>query len=471
MALSTTIKNHVIGEIRGAFGKFLTLPLIVVVGFIVLNAIVFLTDSVWSDGHVVPGLRWLYLILGNDEALSSLLSTIASSIITVTSITFSLLLIAIQQGASSLSAQVTDQFLMRRTNQFYFGFFVGLSVFVLLTLVTASSNHRPVYGATISLLLTIAALVMIVVMIYNTIEQMRPAQIVHAIRGHVLRARDHERKLLEQTRRAPRTDWPVVSIVRAHDACHVTKINVGPLADLLRAARDGRLEAEIVAPVGTFAAFGDPMLVIRAAPGVVLSPDERSAIERQAEKAIVLDSGRDLKRDPSYGLYQLSTIGWTTISTAKSNPGPGHEVIHSLRDILSRWNAAPPPGEDARSPIVYPDRTPEEAYDALETVIVATSEAMQAQTVASAIQTLDLLLDQFSGRAADRIADIARRALSGLGEQVLTRELEAALDSLRATLERRGLNELAGCYETATRSLVQTLGRLNSRSTRVPSPA
>ncbi|WP_164093848.1 DUF2254 family protein, partial [Stenotrophomonas maltophilia] len=76
-------------------------------------------------------------------ALASLLATVASSIITVTSITFSLLLIAVQQGASALTAQVTDQFMARKTNQFYFGYFVGLSVFVLITLVSNTDYHRP----------------------------------------------------------------------------------------------------------------------------------------------------------------------------------------------------------------------------------------------------------------------------------------------------------------------------------------
>ena len=127
------------------------------------------------------GFHWLGNLLGDSAALGSLLTTVASSIITVTSITFSLMLIAVQQGAAALTAQVTDQFMARRTNQFYFGYFVGLSVFVLMTLVTNSSFHRPLFGTTLALLLTTSALCLINVMIYNTIDQMRPAQIIQFI--------------------------------------------------------------------------------------------------------------------------------------------------------------------------------------------------------------------------------------------------------------------------------------------------
>jgi uncharacterized membrane protein len=54
------------------------------------------------------------------------------------------MLVAIQQSASSLTAQVFDQFLRRRTNQFYFGFFVGLGAYSLLQ--TAAVYNRIIAG-------------------------------------------------------------------------------------------------------------------------------------------------------------------------------------------------------------------------------------------------------------------------------------------------------------------------------------
>ena len=160
----------------------------------ILTAVVYWADESWSGGRTPAGFSWLGQLLGDSKALGTLLATIASSIITVTSITFSLLLIAIQQGSSSLTAQVIDQFLMRTSNQVYLGYFIGLCVFVLLSLVTASDIHRPVFGATLIVVLTIVALGLIVVLIYNTIDQMRPTQIVRAIHRHILEARERSRR-------------------------------------------------------------------------------------------------------------------------------------------------------------------------------------------------------------------------------------------------------------------------------------
>ena len=72
---------------------------------------------------------------------------------------------------------------------------------------------------------------------------------------------------------------------------------------------------------------------------------------------------------------------------------------------------------------------------------------------------------------AARLADMAARALSSLGEHVLTRDLEIALGDLHHALAERGFVAEAEQVATAERRLAATLGVLNSRSTRVPPPA
>lgn len=62
-----------------------------------------------------------------------------------------------------------------------------------------------------------------------------------------------------------------------------------------------------------------------------------SSLESLIRKAVSLEYQRDLDTDPAYGIEQLVTIGWTSISTAKSNPGPGLLAIWNLRDLLARW--------------------------------------------------------------------------------------------------------------------------------------
>ena len=464
--------NRALAAIRRAFSQFLALPLATVLGFILLDALVYLLDRVWSDGQAPTGLAWLSRLFGDQQAIGSLLATLASSIVTMTSITFSLLLIAVQQGASALTAQVTDQFMMRRANQLYFGYFVGLSVFVLLTLLTNSQFHRPVFGTMLALTMTTAALCTIIVMLYNTIDQMRPEQIVLFIHQHVLRARRHDERLLSATRRTARPHWTLASTVRSPESGHVVGVDETRIRRAVEACGHGGVELELLIPLGSQLAVGDPLFAVRVDPHAVLAPKLRDQIEEAAIKALTFDAGRDLKRDARYGLHQLATIAWTSTSTAKSNPNPGRAVVHALRDIISLWSPgeADPPADPA-SPLIYVDRTPAEATDTLEMIVVVASESMQAQTLADALGTVALLLDRVSQPTAERLADVARRAVSSLGEHVLTRQLEAALDELADALARRGFAAVGSAVADAATQLGGSLGKLNSRSTRVPALA
>ena len=464
-----TVPTRLLGAFKRAFGQFLLVPLAVTIGFIALTGIIYWADLSWSYGHTPAGFSWLGKLLGDSTSLATLLATIASSIITVTSITFSLLLIAIQQGSSSLTAQVIDQFLMRVSNQVYLGYFIGLSVFVLLSLVTASSIHRPVFGATLIVILTIVALGLIVVLIYNTIDQMRPAQIVRAIHRHILKARDREVAVLSVTRRLPRVEWPVVETLSSIDAGHIVAIDVVGLGRRIAAAACGEVEVQLHVPIGQYLAFGDPMATLRAPAGTTIGAEARRQVATAVRDSVTFDDARDLRKDPSYGISQLKVIAWTSISTAKSNPAPALAVIQSLRDILARWSQGD--GEIAGDPaalVVVGDAAPTETMEALEDIILVASESIQAQSLAAALRTVAILLPTAPLAWQASLADIARRALSSLGEHVLTSDLEHALAELAAALDATGFGGIGTRVRAATATLAQSLGVLSSRSTRVP---
>ncbi|TXN04550.1 DUF2254 domain-containing protein [Methylobacterium sp. WL64] len=469
MATITSLPNRFLNAVKRSFRQFLALPLATVLGFVGLNALIYLADRSWSAGQAPAGFRWLGDLLGDSAALGSLLTTVASSIITVTSITFSLLLIAVQQGAAALTAQVTDQFMARRTNQFYFGYFVGLSVFVLMTLVTNTGFHRPVFGTSLALVLTTSALCLIIVMIYNTIDQMRPAKIIQFIHGRVLEARATDLRRLAATRRTARGDWPVVAVIRSRECGYVVDLDLERIQAALDRHAGGAVEIEFEIAVGTYRALHDPLFRLRGRPGAPLEAAAREAVVGEALKALSYDDGRDLRNDATYGLHQLATIAWTSVSTSKSNPSPGLSVIQALRDIIAHWgDGATATGEDARSGIVYGDAAPIAATDALEAVILVASESMQSQTLAEALTSVAILLRHVDPATAARLADVASRALSSLGEHVLTRQLEAALADLTEALRARGFAAVAGAVSDAASGLAESLGRLNSRSTRVP---
>jgi uncharacterized membrane protein len=466
-------------SVHHALSEFLSVPIAVVAAFLALAAgIYFIDAALWSANNEPPAqLRWLSDVFGDNAALSSLLSTIATSLITVTSFTFSLLLIAVQQGASALTNQVFDQFLRRRGNQLYFGFFVGLSIFTLANLVVANQSHRPVFGALAAVLLTGIALCLIVVLIYATIDQTRPGTIIEAIRGHVLKARETQLSLLRTTRRriAPEVRG-VARRVESERQGYVTAIGVDLIARAIaHAESDGRggagacgpgIEVGLRVVVGSHVAYHDLLAELRCRGH--LDDAHADVLADAVVDAIKLEDERDLDHDPAFGISQLAIIGWTSVSTARSNPNPGILVCHALRDILARWLTQGAPSQDDSSRIVYEDRVQEDVISTLESLAVVASESMQHQTLSEVMRTLAALLPILPQEHVDRVAKLVLRSLSALGEHVLTSELEGALNSLSRALTAAGRDAAAEAVTQAEGALRRSVGVLNARSTRVP---
>ncbi|MCJ2135310.1 DUF2254 domain-containing protein [Methylobacterium sp. J-026] len=389
---------------RRSLREFIGLPLIVIAGFFGLFALTYVLDDILWGGPGPAPLPWLAHLLGDTAAIASLLGTVASGMITVTSITFSLLLIAVQQTAATLSTDVYDQFIQRRSNKVSFGFFVGLSVFVLLTLGSASPEHKPILGALLSLLMTGAALCLVVILIYSTIDQMRPHSVVTAIHGHTLKARAAEQPLIEATRRTPREGLPWSQIVRTDAYGVVCDLDVPAIE---RSAARHDTDIEIIARIGTHVAFRDPLYRLHAPRP--LTADARAALEKAVGAAIRIEPRRTIDRDAGFGLEQLSSIAWTTASTSKQNPQPAILVCHGLRDIIARWSCAGPIPERAASRVIYRDKAVDDAILAIAAIGVVASESMQNTLAAEVWRTLATL-----------IADVMlalRRSLSAVIEQ------------------------------------------------------
>ncbi len=428
-------------------------------GFLLMAAATFALDR-GSVAWLVP-LRTLLqtYVFADAQSSAELLATIAAGLITVTSITISLLLIALQQAASALTHQVYDQFLRNWQNQVYFGFFVGLSLYTLVTLASAGPLN-PVIGASVALVSTVFALYLLLILFYTTVDQMRPVVIIEAIHRHTLAAREVQRELLGRTRRAPQCQGTVSLPVKAVAHGFVTRIDV----DCIEAAtKRAGAEVEVIlrVSVGDFVVFGQLLAEVKAH-----AQDDALAVAEVLEDAVRREGLRDLANDPLDGIEELETIAWTSISTAKSDPDAGVLTIYSLRDILARWSVEDRVARGVPAPVVYEDNVLPRLLNAFESLAVSASESMQHQSYAEVLRSFELLFDGLPSDLQSRAEDAILRSLSGLGDHVLTAELEAALTALISRLERAGRGQTAAAVLAAKLKLAGSIGKLGARSTR-----
>ncbi|MGH2618618.1 MAG: DUF2254 family protein, partial [Thermomicrobiales bacterium] len=197
-----------------------------------------------------------------------------------------------------------------------------------------------------------------------------------------------------------------------------------------------------------------------------------SRLEEGVLHAVRLERERELERDPAFGLEQMETIAWTTISTSKQDPNPGLETVRNLRDLLARWAVPAEAREDETDQeplaVVYPDDVLERLFGTIESLTVVASESMQHQVYADILRGLAITLDRLPPSLARRTEELVLRSLAGLGDHVLTAELDSALCAVAEALERAALPEGAIAVRAARADLATSVGQLNSRATRVP---
>ncbi len=419
------------GALR-AFREFLRTPTLVVTGFLLLALGLYLVDHL--DVAWVKPLREVLRqrLFVDSSTTSDFLAAIAGGIISVTSITISLLLLAVQQSAGSLTSAVLDQFLRRTRNQVYFGYFIGLALYCLVVLSTVHHASNAVLSATAGFVLTLVALYMLILLLYSTIHQMRPTVIVAAIADHTLHARDKQRDLLARTRRRPmRTIYAAdTTRIDAERRGYLVRIDLDALASATQGL-DG-MEIILLLQIGSYVVQRDPVADIHGG-----DPAQRERIADKVRKALVIERHRGMDGDPGYGIGQLARIAWVTISTAKSSPGPASHAVRALRDLLSRWADEPVAAADVDVlPVVYRDSVPMDVVDALESAVVACSESRQHQSFAEILRAFSTTADRLPLAQRDAMAAMIERSIAGIGEHVLTRDLGEALvdagDALRA---------------------------------------
>ena len=450
-----------VAAVRRAFREFLALPTLVIAAFVVLAACTYTLDRE-QVAWIAPLRRLLEKrVFADSQATADLLSTVAGGIITVTSITISLLLLALQQAASALTSEVYDQFLRRRYNQFYFGFFVGLALYGLITLATVNADFNPVIAASVAFLLTVFALYLLIVLLYTTINQMRPVEVIAEIQRHTLAARHRQLRLISRTRTSARSAPGHRVPVRAEASGYVTDVHVNTLDEAARGSDD--VEFILKVSIGAYVSFHDVIAEIGGA-----RPERLDRLADRVRDAVRIERQQDLTTDPSHGIEQLENIAWTSVSSAKSDPAPGLLVIHSLRDVLARWAepAGVEPGEAA--PVVYTDGIPERLMRAFESIAVVSTESMQHQIFAEVLRTFAMLLHRLPTDQQERAERLIQRMLSGLGDHILSAQLDDALAQLSAALSGMGRTETADAVQQARESLSRSLGRIHSRATRSP---
>src|SRR5689334_6460283 len=117
----------------GLRSSFWFLPAVIVVGAVAL-AIGLIAVDATGEPHVVG--RWSLLFGAGAAGSRGLLTAVASSMITVAGVVFSITIVALSLTSSQYTSRVLRNFMRDRSNQTVLGVFVGIFAYCLVVLRT-----------------------------------------------------------------------------------------------------------------------------------------------------------------------------------------------------------------------------------------------------------------------------------------------------------------------------------------------
>ena len=285
---------------------------------------------------LLRGLRpWLFG--GSASAARALLSAIASSLITVVSLAFSITIVAIQQAATQFSPRVIRNFMRDRGNQVVFGTYIATFVYALLILRqvreanVGGGEFVPALSTTTALLLALLCVGLLIYFIHHTASSLQVATIADNIRRELRDGLDRlyphsVAEPLDREENAPPLPREAPTLtVRATSAGYLQDVDTEQLVGALPAEAIGR----VVPQVGDYVITGAPLIELWAT-----APLHAGAGDA-LRGAFALGRERSNRQDIRFGIRQLVDIALKALSPGINDPTTAEQCLAHLGDTVA----------------------------------------------------------------------------------------------------------------------------------------
>ncbi|MDI3213860.1 DUF2254 domain-containing protein [Arthrobacter sp. AL12] len=314
------------------------LPAVSVVLAVVLGIALPALDAA-LDGRLPQGVAAL-LFGGGPEAARAVLQTVAGSLITVTSLTFSLTVVTLQLASSQFSPRLLRTFASDRFVHTTLALFLATFAFALTVLrsvrteTSQSPSFVPEISVTVAYALTIASILGLVLFLAHLTREIRVETMMRKVNAETRATMDR----VFPARRPARQPVPATGAgsmdIRRSRSGFLTGYNKNAL---LRAALEADAVIRIDREPGSSLVEGVPFATVwPLPPRTAFSPESAEQLREQIN--VMVDTGfeRTKVQDVGFGFRQLSDVAARALSPGINDPTTAVHVIGHLSDLLCR---------------------------------------------------------------------------------------------------------------------------------------
>lgn len=394
---------------------------------------------VWIDttiGDLPKRSFWLYT--GHADGAREVLSTIATAMITIATLAFSVTIVALQLAASQYGSRLLYSFMRDRANQVVLGVFVSGFLYALLVLRTIDSGDGstfvPQLAVTLALVLALLGVAALIYFVHHTAEVIQADNLIAAVSrdladyiGSLWPAVEQEPEYQREAEEGRRL-WLRLEAdsapVRAADSGFLQAIDNEALARLA-VKRDAVVR--LLKRPGDFVAHDDALAAVHPAARV------DDALVRVVDGAFVLGARRTLVQDVELPFQQLAEVAVRSLSPGIYDPFTAERCIKRIADGLYQVMVRAEPrrvwrADDGRIRLLFAGATFASIAEAALTELRAAG--------ASSTLVMARLLDTLGELARRARTDAQRKVLLEHARLVHDAALPGALPPAREALER-----------------------------------
>ncbi len=278
--------------------------------------------------------RWAWP--GDADSAATMAQTVAASVITVTSLTFSLTVVALQLASQQFSPRLLREFARDLVTRVVLA--VLVATFVLaVTVLRGLRADRPVPGLAVLavFVLGLVSLGALLGFITHLVRVLRVDTMMLTVHDEADQAIAVFYPAYEDGRPQHVDDLPVAvtegAMVRAERSGFVRLIDV---AGLVEGAREEDAVVRVEVRPGDHVVRGAPVATVWSRHGG--SPQHLDAVQRLVRNCVVVGYERTVEQDAAYGFRQLEDIAVKALSPGINDPVTAVHAIGHLGDLLVR---------------------------------------------------------------------------------------------------------------------------------------
>lgn len=273
------------------------------------------------------------------DLAQTILGTITGALLTMTTITFSTIMVVLTMYSSQFSPRALQNFLNAPSTQRVLGIFMGGFVYSILSLLFMRKQtiSNEVISASVAVILAVICLAFFAYFIHMVGRSVQVSRLIRGLTEEVLETIEannsaSEDKSVVMLNEKPPFATSYASLTEFKSGCfgYVQYIHFEELADW---AEKEKVVVDIIAPVGSFVGTKSILAMVYH--------HEKELPEFNLASYFIVDEERSTLQDIEYGIEKIAEIGLRALSPGINDPNTAVRCIHSMGEVLERASHMP----------------------------------------------------------------------------------------------------------------------------------